>query len=854
MSVTRQSLAQKFREQKNAVLPPLPPFTDMKYEMRVQNDRWLAIKWSGNNREHWTIILNAIKALPERRYNGATKEWIIPFRDNYLQWANVAGFPDPAIIAEQVQEFTEEEWEDPIESQKKLIADTQIDPERLMLPGLRPYQTDFVKYMIARKGRALLGDEMGCIDGDEEVQICRHRGSQKIPLKKLFSEFHKPMNKRKCYTNEERPWYIRCLHEDGAIRLGEIADVVDSGMKECVCITLSDGRSLTLTPDHMIKTTDGWVQAGSSEGKFVLTNGVACCPVCGSQDDLVTYEYSKFKGYCRPCMYKARNGRKYKDDALHEEIHSDGYVYVYGRPVHGYDGCRRTDGIPKHRYVMEQFLGRKLLSTEIVHHIDGNKLNNDIQNLQLLSVKQHSKIHGDYFRVPFVKPKEVLVEHVEHVGVRHVYDVKVVDHGNFLANKIIVHNCGKTISALAWLVYSDSYPALIVVNAPTKLQWYQQYRDWLKKVPGADYRCQILSGQKPYKLDPNVSCIINWDILHHWKDALAQFGFKYLVGDEVQAIGNPESKRAIAFRMLSKVIPECVCMSGTPARSKPAQFWTVLNIMMPADFPNYYKYLYRYCEPKSTPWGMQFNGASHVQELHYKMSQCLLRRTKEEVMKWLPPKTMEVVPLEIDKTLENEYRDQEAEIYKEGTSDLHQRVADLMRTAYALKEKSLLRWVGDFLDSGNKLLLFAWHRDVVDLLVESLKKYHPVKIYGGISVASREAAKTTFIQDDRCRIMVANIQAGGVGIDGLQKVCNHVAFAEFSHTPLDHRQAEDRLHRGGQDLPVTSYYLIAPGTVDDDSVEVLDDRAQMLDNALDGHKTADVNLIGEILERKGIKL
>lgn len=575
MSVTRQSLAQKFREQKNAVLPPLPPFTDMKYEMRVQNDRWLAIKWSGNNREHWNLILNAIKALPERRYNGATKEWILPFRDNYLQWAKVAGFPDPVIIAEQVQEFTEEEWEDPIESQKKLIADTQIDPERLMIPGLRPYQTDFVKYMIARKGRVFLGDSMGC---------------------------------------------------------------------------------------------------------------------------------------------------------------------------------------------------------------------------------------------------------------------------------------GKTISALAWLVYSDAYPALIVVNAPTKLQWYQQYRDWLKKTPGADYRCQILSGQKPYKLDPNVSCIINWDILHHWKDALAQFGFKYLVGDEVQAIGNPESKRAIAFRMLSKVIPECVCMSGTPARSKPAQFWTVLNIMMPAEFPNYYKYLYRYCEPKSTPWGMQFNGASHVQELHYKMSQCLLRRTKEEVMKWLPPKTMEVVPLEIDKTLENEYRDQEAEIYKEGTSDLHQRVADLMRTAYALKEKSLLRWVEDFLDSGNKLLLFAWHRDVVDLLVDSLKKYHPVKIYGGISVAAREDAKTAFIQDESCRVMVANIQAGGVGIDGLQKVCNHVAFAEFSHTPLDHRQAEDRLHRGGQDLPVTSYYLIAPGTVDDDSVEVLDDRAQMLDNALDGHRTADVNLIGEILERKGIKL
>lgn len=712
---------------KHGEFPPLPKFNDVTYSTRIYNERWIALGWRCSNREHWNSILDAIKKLPERRYNGATKEWIIPFRDEFLRWASVAGFPDPAQEAAEVETFATEDWEDPVEKQKKLIESVAIDTERLMIPGLRPYQTDFVKYMIARNGRVFLGDDMGCIDGDEEVQICRHRGSQKITLKKLFSEFHKPMNKRKRYTNEERPWYIRCLHEDGAIRLGEIADVVDSGMKECVCITLSNGRSLTLTPDHMIKTADGWVQAGSSEGKFVLTNG-------------------------------------------------------------------------------------------------------------------------------FVKPREVLVEHVEYVGVRHVYDVKVVDHGNFLANKIIVHNCGKTVSALAWLVYSDAYPALIVVNAPTKLQWYQQYRDWLSKTPGADQRCQILSGQKPYKLKDGVSCIINWDILHYWKDALAEFGFKYLVGDEVQAIGNPESKRAIAFRLLSKVIPECVCMSGTPARSRPAQFWTVLNIMMPAEFPNYYKYLYRYCDPKSTPWGMQFNGATHIQELHYKMTECLLRRPKEEVMRWLPPKTMEVVPLEIDDSLRKAYQEQENALYTSEVSELQQRVAELMRTAYSLKEKSLLRWVRDFLDAGNKLLLFAWHRDVVDLLVTELREYFPAKIYGGMSVASREESKQKFIQDESCRVLVANIQAGGVGIDGLQKVCNHVAFAEFSHTPLDHRQAEDRLHRSGQDLPVTSYYLVAPGTVDDDSVEILDDRAQMLDNALDGHKTADVNLIGEILERKGIKL
>jgi hypothetical protein len=47
----------------------------------------------------------------------------------------------------------------------------------------------------------------------------------------------------------------------------------------------------------------------------------------------------------------------------------------------------------EHRIVMEEYLGRELLPTEIVHHIDGNKLNNDISNLMIVSNSEHMKIH-----------------------------------------------------------------------------------------------------------------------------------------------------------------------------------------------------------------------------------------------------------------------------------------------------------------------------------------------------------------------------------------------------------------------------------------------------------------------------
>lgn len=415
---------------------------------------------------------------------------------------------------------------------------------------------------------------------------------------------------------------------------------------------------------------------------------------------------------------------------------------------------------------------------------------------------------------------------------------------------------GKTVQSLAWMVYAKADPALIVVNAPTKLQWMSAYYRWVGSVPGVHPRVGVLRGRSPYMLEKGVSYIINWDILSDWEQRLSGMGFKLLIGDEVQAIGNPKSQRAKSFMRLSKVIPHVIGMSGTPAMSKPAQFWPLLNIMEPGKFGNYYKYLNRYCQPKHNGFSVTYNGASHVEELHALLVSCMLRRTKDQVMKDLPPKVMEVVPLEVDTAAMEQYRQQEAQAFNDqGVSDkeMRERVAGLLRTAYALKEPALMRWVLDFLDSGRKLLLFAWHRDVVDLIYMALKDYSPAKIYGGMSTQEREDMRQRFIGDPSCRVMVANIQSGGVGIDGFQEVCSDVAFAEFSHTPNYHRQAEDRLHRSGQHNSVTSYYLVAPDTVDMDAVEVLDDRAKMLDGVLDGKEAADIDLLTELLERRGLR-
>ncbi len=78
------------------------------------------------------------------------------------------------------------------------------------------------------------------------------------------------------------------------------------------------------------------------------------------------------------------------------------YIWTKGDKHHNYiNGTRkRKDGYIRlsddryvHRVVMEEKIGRKLLSTEHVHHIDGNPSNNDINNLELMSNVDHSKLH-----------------------------------------------------------------------------------------------------------------------------------------------------------------------------------------------------------------------------------------------------------------------------------------------------------------------------------------------------------------------------------------------------------------------------------------------------------------------------
>lgn len=109
---------------------------------------------------------------------------------------------------------------------------------------------------------------------------------------------------------------------------------------------------------------------------------------------MVSWNKGKHTGIIPKSAYK--KGEKRQLGANHHSwkgglSHKEGYITRYIPPT---ENGKRGQLIPEHRYVMEQYLGRKLKRTEIVHHINEIKTDNRIENLQLFkSVTDHLKHH-----------------------------------------------------------------------------------------------------------------------------------------------------------------------------------------------------------------------------------------------------------------------------------------------------------------------------------------------------------------------------------------------------------------------------------------------------------------------------
>lgn len=428
---------------------------------------------------------------------------------------------------------------------------------------------------------------------------------------------------------------------------------------------------------------------------------------------------------------------------------------------------------------------------------------------------------------------------------------------------------GKTMQALGWLqLHPELRPAVMIVPATAKINWRNEIVIWMSKMD-----IQILSGEIPSEELHGDIVIVNYDIAKHWQDVIKKYNPKVLILDECHKIKNEKAQRTKAVKAIAKGCDYVIALSGTPMLSRPVELFTTLHIIAPQVFPNYYAYVHRYCGAKrvSVPmWDKKlkkrvfrqvwdFTGASHMDGLHEKLATIMIRRKKKDVLPELPPKQRIPISVLMDTKTQATYDSVEDNFLKwvlktQGKKKkLSASRAQALTKIEALKQltvkgkmKQAIAWINDYLEINDKLVIFATHTKVIKELTTKLKKHRPVVIDGSTPNEQRPANVYTFQTNDKCKVFIGNIQAAGTAIT--LTAASAVLFIEMAWTPGEMDQAEDRIHRIGQEADsVIAYYMIAENTVDGYIMDLLDEKRKILDAIIDGKQTDPGDLLNELI-------
>jgi SWI/SNF-related matrix-associated actin-dependent regulator of chromatin subfamily A-like protein 1 len=433
----------------------------------------------------------------------------------------------------------------------------------------------------------------------------------------------------------------------------------------------------------------------------------------------------------------------------------------------------------------------------------------------------------------------------QRAGVRYL----LAQRRAFLADE---QGLGKTIEALATLEADGAYPAIVVCPASLKLNWLRELELWL---PGRS--AQALTGTGT-RASASVTAaditVINYDIVAARLPALQALAPRALVLDESHYCKNAAAKRTQAVQRLSASVPReglVLALTGTPVMNRPPELISQLRILgRLADFGS------------GAQFGKRFRGPDAHLRLHWHLrARCFARRLKADVLPQLPAKTRGIVPVELDN--EPEYRLAERDLVAWLQSqpfdlrELDARVAAALRAERLVRLNALkllaargklhaaLAWIHDFCSSGERLVVFAHHREIQRAVLERFPS--ALHILGEDSHAARDASLRAFQEPDGAanQLIVCSIEVAGHGITLTRS--SNVAFLELDWTPAKHDQAEDRCHRLGQLDTVNATYLLAAGTVDETIGTLLERKRAVIGAVTDGRAEDEEGVVDALV-------
>lgn len=427
---------------------------------------------------------------------------------------------------------------------------------------------------------------------------------------------------------------------------------------------------------------------------------------------------------------------------------------------------------------------------------------------------------------------------------------------------------GKTIQVLALLesrrelAENDSkksqIPSLIVVPRSLVFHWKHEAALFAPKL-------KILDHTGGERLKPgdhfeqyNV-VITTYGTLR--RDALQfkNIRFDYCILDEAQAIKNAGTLSAKAARLLSA--DHRLALSGTPVENHLGELWSLFEFLNPGMLGS--ASVFDRAGRNPDPNTRNILGRA--------LRPFILRRTKGEVARELPPKTEQTLYCDLkppERKLYDELRDYyRARLLKTpGREDMsqlkfqvleallrlrqaacHFGLIDKKKTAEpSTKVDTLLAQLDQVLDEGHKILVFSQFTSLLAIVRNRLDTANIAYAYLDGKTRDREARVEQFQNDPNLKLFLISLKAGGLGLN--LHAAEYVYLLDPWWNPAVETQAIDRAHRIGQTRQVFAYRLIARDTVEEKVLELQQTKRDLADAIITADNSLLHNLTRDDLE------
>ena len=433
---------------------------------------------------------------------------------------------------------------------------------------------------------------------------------------------------------------------------------------------------------------------------------------------------------------------------------------------------------------------------------------------------------------------------------------------------------GKTIQALAALARrrrnrqdAEQLPSLVV--CPTSLieNWLiesKRFAPELKTIAVRGLQRRHLIERLP-ELDIAITsyALLRRDVKHYEK-----YHLDYLILDEAQHIKNPGTANARTCKSLSA--DHRLILTGTPLENSLQEVWSLFDYLLPGFLGTQKQFRERFGNGSNESVARE-----PIKELAASIRPFVLRRTKDEVCRQLPPKIEQVVYCHLDSKQQKLHqnllaagREMVRIARKEGWNTrrfqvlslimrlrqvcCHPRLlpdellTDELRDGPSAKTELLKEIVEEAIDGGHRILLFSQFTSFLKIFREWLEEQDIEHEYLDGNTPNRQERVDHFNNDPSIPVFLLSLKAGGTGLNltGADTVIHYDQW----WNPMVEDQATDRTHRIGQDKPVTVYKLVAHHSVEERIRQLQQKKRHMFDQIMDGAPSEPGKLTDEDFE------